>query len=244
MDPLIGASLIGAGSSLIGGLFGSRNQASANALNREMAERNIALQKEFAQQGVRWKVEDAKAAGVHPLYALGAPTVSFSPVSAFQEADRSIPAAMADIGQDLSRAVSATRTKDERLKAHLDALSLERGYLENDLLRAQIAKINQAGMPPAFPGRLPERGELPHAVSEWPGVKMPFGMVATGLDTPSQVVQDEYGDLVEVLHGTTRFTKDALKSFYDWIPVAVDRALPQRRQFIRKHGYSGFDAMP
>lgn len=56
--------------------------AANEALSREFFDRTMAdnweqirnadaIQREFAQQGIRWKVEDAKAAGLHPLYALG-----------------------------------------------------------------------------------------------------------------------------------------------------------------------------
>ena len=55
--------------SVVSGLFG-----------KSEADKNIKYQKQFAQHGIRWKVEDAKAAGLHPLYALGANTHSFTPV--------------------------------------------------------------------------------------------------------------------------------------------------------------------
>lgn len=40
---------------------------------------NYNMQKEFAQHGIEWKVQDALRAGVHPSVALGANTVSASP---------------------------------------------------------------------------------------------------------------------------------------------------------------------
>ena len=64
--------LIGAAGALGGaaiGAFGS-NKAS---------KRNAKLQKEFAQHGITWRVNDAKRAGIHPLYAIGAPAFSASP---------------------------------------------------------------------------------------------------------------------------------------------------------------------
>lgn len=45
----------------------------------EMNEANLAAQKEFAQHGIRWKVEDAKQAGLHPLFGAGLTGASFSP---------------------------------------------------------------------------------------------------------------------------------------------------------------------
>lgn len=109
---------------------------------------NAATQKEFAQHGVRWKVEDAKQAGIHPLYALGASTISFSPSYVGSTYD-----GIRQSGQDISRAINATRTGSERsdANARLAALGLERAELENDLLRSQIARSNsQIG--PSFPG--------------------------------------------------------------------------------------------
>lgn len=43
------------------------------------ASRNADLQREFAQYGIRWRVEDAKAAGLHPMYALTGGGAAFSP---------------------------------------------------------------------------------------------------------------------------------------------------------------------
>ena len=42
---------------------------------------NVQQQREFAQRGIRWRVADAKAAGIHPLAALGVQTAQYSPIS-------------------------------------------------------------------------------------------------------------------------------------------------------------------
>lgn len=57
--------------SLTGGLLGDKSASKA-------ANKDYRRQKEFAQNSVRWKVEDAKRAGLHPLFALGGGT-NFSP---------------------------------------------------------------------------------------------------------------------------------------------------------------------
>jgi len=137
-------ALIAAGSNLIGGIISGNKQ-------EDMAKKNIAMQKEFAQQGIRWKVEDAKAAGLHPLAALGAQTTSFSPVSI---GGNDIGTGLAAAGQDISRGINATRSAGERVDAYsktIQDLNIQRMGLENQLLGAQIAKINQAGTPPAMP---------------------------------------------------------------------------------------------
>lgn len=136
-------NIIAAGANLLGGILGNNKE-------EKMAKQNIKMQKEFAQHGVRWKVEDAKAAGLHPLAALGAQTSSFSPVSVGSDLATGISAA----GQDIGRAVNATRTAGERVDAYtktVQDLSIQRMGLENQLLASQIAKVNQAGSPPAFP---------------------------------------------------------------------------------------------
>ena len=66
---------ISAGASLLGGILGDRS-------SRKKQEQDIATQREFAQHGVRWRVSDAQAAGIHPLFALGANVPSYSPTYA------------------------------------------------------------------------------------------------------------------------------------------------------------------
>lgn len=123
MDPVTGAALISAGSSLIGGLLGRKGQKDANAQNE-------ALQREFAQNGIRWKVADAKAAGLHPLFALGGSGATYTPAA------QSVMAPMASsldaMGQNVSRAMSAQQTTQER----------QANELQLELLRSQINKNN------------------------------------------------------------------------------------------------------
>ena len=71
---MLGELIAGVGS-LIGGLMGRDAQRDANEAQERMAAQNIALQREFAQQGIQWKVVDARKAGISPLYALGASCV-------------------------------------------------------------------------------------------------------------------------------------------------------------------------
>jgi len=62
---------LGAGDILgpvIGGMFDNKQQ-----------KRDIRYQREFAQNAIQWRTDDAVAAGVHPLFAMGANTTSFQP---------------------------------------------------------------------------------------------------------------------------------------------------------------------
>ena len=131
-------SAIGGIASGIGSIIGSNNSAaSAEAINQA----NYEHQKEFAQNGIRWKVADAKAAGLHPLAALGAQTSGYTPSAVVGDApDFSF---LRDIGQDVGRAIDAKSTAAERAanKAKIDQgtnLELEGKALDNDYKRALI----------------------------------------------------------------------------------------------------------
>lgn len=138
-------------------LIGQHQQNIENQKSRDSTERanekNAAMQKEFAQQGLRWKVEDARAAGLHPLAALGAQTHAASP-SYIGDPPSDQSSVFRSMGQDFSRAIDATRTSDERFTARMNALQVEHGELENQMLRSQIARMGQPN--PPFPDGTPQ----------------------------------------------------------------------------------------
>jgi len=143
---MLGA-LIGAGASLASSLLG--NKENAKARNQEYQQ-----QKEFAQSGIQWKAEDARKAGIHPLYAMGANTVSYAP----QSVGGSDFSGLANAGQEIGRSIDATRSSAAKIDAFGNAaqkLQLEGLQLDNDLKRAglasSVAKIRQAGSAPGLP---------------------------------------------------------------------------------------------
>lgn len=140
-------SLVSAGASLIGGLFNSSAQKKANAKAEQLAAQNRQDQLDFAQKGLTWKIDDAfnNADRVHPIYSMGASTPSFTPVSANFTADTGIGSGIAAAGQDIGRAVNATSTGKQKADAFTVAsqkLALEKGSLENELLRSELASKN------------------------------------------------------------------------------------------------------
>lgn len=169
--PIIAAG-VGAGAKLIAGSMADDATAAANATaarqrkqsvkyQRKMDRKNIELQKQFAQNSIRWKVADAEAAGIHPLYALGNQATSFSTVAGGglsggygPTPETGMANALAESGQDISRAINATRTQTERDQAYLDsmrALQLQNMGLQNEVLSSQIAKLAASANPP-MPG--------------------------------------------------------------------------------------------
>lgn len=208
----IWGSLVSAGSNLLGGILGGNRQDAA-------ADKQAALQKEFAQSGIQWKVKDAEAAGIHPLYALGANTVSYSPVSV---GDGGIGKGLSDASQDLGRAAQAGldhASRDKVATGRVAALQLERAGLENELLRTQIAKERSQIGPPlpslattaAIPGQpatqLVTAGGFPVKADDIK--QQPDTMPAAGIVRPggiplrtnkylsdAQDVEDRYGETI------------------------------------------------
>lgn len=154
-------SLISAGASLLGGVLGRSSADKAREANLHQFNLQRADQYRFARENIRWRVEDAKAAGIHPLYALGAPSISPSASYIGERGD-----SYSDIGragQDIGRAVDALATKDQR-EANRKALDSHRALQQeaiksqirrNDAhtayINAQAAKLNQPGNPPGLP---------------------------------------------------------------------------------------------
>lgn len=131
--------ILPAAAQFVGGLLGRQS-------NEEQMEANRAQQREFAQNSIQWRVNDARAAGIHPMYALGAPTMS----PAIQTMQDPLGASISSMGQDISRAMSANMAPEERNSGVIAALGVERAGLQNELLRAQISRL-RVGTGPGVP---------------------------------------------------------------------------------------------
>lgn len=210
--------LIGAGSAILGGLMG-------NKANEKAAQRQYEQQKEFAQSGIQWKVKDAEAAGIHPLYALGAQTTSYQPTSVGGP-DWSF---VSQAGQNIGRAIDSTRSnpaKQDAISRTASAIQLEGLQLDNDIKRATlasaIATANPFGRPtPGLPGSdtisaIPGQGNTPQAdYGETPplmhSAKQPqytTNIRAFGKDfqpsprfSDAQSYEDRYGEMSDYIAG-------------------------------------------
>lgn len=139
IDPIIAGALITAAAGIGGGLFQSSAQ-------QRITDQQLAAQREALQQGIRWRTEDARAAGLHPLFALGANIQAPSPMAFGDPLGPSI----AQAGQDIGSAVSRMQTPSQRAKdvLELELLASQKGETDarKDLLVAEAAKIRQAGV--------------------------------------------------------------------------------------------------
>ncbi|WNK15132.1 MAG: DNA pilot protein [Microvirus sp.] len=187
---------------LLGGLGGSLldRAFSHHATHQQRADDSTLIQR---------RVEDAKRAGVSPLFALGA-NVSPSPV-------HEVGSTFSRMGQDFTRALSADMDAPSRgASKAMMALQLERGGLENELLRRQIAQIG-VGVParqphPVIPGQAPRDPDATPL-----GIVLPNGSVMeTGATSPSNTVEQQYGDVVQNVHGMWRLLEDGISNLKAW----------------------------
>lgn len=162
----LGALLGGAGTFAGGaaGLFkGGGGQQNDQSFFHNQFVAQLDWQKELARNGIQMRVADAKAAGLHPLYALGAPAFNPSPINVGQ-ADSSqlhgpgVSDALAKMGQGVERAASAFKKPEEKAlnelqRAQIENLQLQREHIaaQTEHTRAQtasiLARVGQGGAP-------------------------------------------------------------------------------------------------
>lgn len=152
----------------------NRQDAQTNfSIQLQQAEKDRALQREFAQNGIQWRANDARAAGLHPLAALGAQLASSTPISisggggggtsSFSSptstpgspfAGASMGSGISAMGQDIGRAIAAASPESARVAQVAEtqtALQLQNMKLQNELLASQIAKTSGASIGPSMP---------------------------------------------------------------------------------------------
>lgn len=129
---------------MLGAILGAVGSLASGLLGAKSAEKNAAkqakLQKEFAQNSIQWKAADAEKAGISKLYALGANTTSYSPVSI---GDTSGLGNLGPMGQDIGRALDTNAPQSGKASTVLGTaavkLQLEGMKLDNDIKRTQLA---------------------------------------------------------------------------------------------------------
>lgn len=255
IDPFITGSLISAGASIWGASKSAKAAKRANAATIENARLDRELQEDFAQKGIRWRVNDAQKAGIHPLYAMGASIPGYNPSPISLSSGTSLGPGLASAGQDIGRAVTATMTKGERNASWETAILKERGLLENELLRANIAK-EKAQLGPPLPSALtntliPGQGDASLAVNPMPvNPSAPgrphhetaavsdtgFARTSTGLaPTPSLDVKERIED--QIVPEMSWALRNNIIPFFDPQIMNQPGRKPNPTQFPTKPGY-------
>lgn len=183
-----------------GALSGVSAYLNADAA-KKASKKDYKRAKEFAQNSIQWRVADAAAAGVSPLFALGAPTMSYSGSSVGVDP---VASGLEAMGQNISRAALANTEPASKVDTALQALMIERGTLENDKLRAELMLLKQPGSPPGISLSPGGKADRLGGGGEWArdangnAFPLPPGMSA-------QAFQDQFGDVLEEPYGMSRF---------------------------------------
>lgn len=220
------ASAVG---SIAGGLIGAASSQSANSSNIEAAalanDKAYERQKEFAQHGIRWKVEDAKAAGLHPLAALGTNTATYTPSGLVGTSSGTDYSWLGDAGQGIGRAVSAGLTRQERQKqqqvrdevaaldiehkrAQIQNQRLHNQLLQQDIVRQQTAASERAIVNQQLGPSIPMKSRPDGAIIDGQGDAISSKFIKT---KPAEIVANmpsrpwtEAGTITEVGYGRTK----------------------------------------
>lgn len=134
------------------------NKTAIDAMNN-----NIELEKEFAKNGIQWRVQDANQAGISPVAALGASTPSFSPItpqlmepnlvtSSYDSPLKQLGSGLNDMSQNISRSITATQTPAQRT---MEAINIHKATTEANILDLQyknaLIETNRHAMGPGLP---------------------------------------------------------------------------------------------
>jgi hypothetical protein len=211
LDKIGIGNVFNAGAQILGGVMSDRSTSRQNA-------QNVAYQREFAQKGVQWKVEDAKRAGLHPLYALGANTTSFSP----------IPVTGSATGDAIARGASniaknMSQSKMKKLQTDLVEAQIQESRSRSIAALAQAKATNaEADFVTKQAIESAHRRDTQLKVND-----IPITKDTAWSDT--QDMEDRYGDVAGAIYGLAVGGADALKT-----AVARARAYHDRNEDIAK----------
>lgn len=149
---MAGLGAISAGSNLIGGVI---NHVLGSKQENEMWQKNYNAQKEFAQNSIQWRVQDAEKAGIHPLYAMGnspgyTPSSSMSTGGlgdAVANAGNAFTQTMGQLQMHnayLQMAKNEQDLKQSEIKTQSDALSLWNKVVESSMGQKTTTGVNLA----------------------------------------------------------------------------------------------------
>lgn len=150
-----------AASGLAGSVLGFASAKSGQKLQKDINRENLQSAREFAQNSIQWKVEDAKKAGIHPLAALGTQS-AYAPSSyaggEYGEAQATM-GIVSSLGQMLETALNAINNDAEADKLGQMDNNTQFLKVESDEVKKTAGKdaismtndANKAGQPLGAP---------------------------------------------------------------------------------------------
>ena len=218
----------------IGGLLSDQSRERQN-------QANIDNQKLFAKKGLQWKAADAKAAGLHPLFAMGAPTMSFTPNpvtgsgvgDALQTMARKAKTAKIDkLNQELLRqqiAESHSRTANNILENQMRKANFIEQQLEASAIKTDQAMANAVQDAQLQADVMAKTRTTPEIAGK---------KVKPGNLSDAEVIEQRYGEVASILYGLMVLGSDAYTSFKEKFE-RDKQSLGQTGQMQRKSIRSG-----
>lgn len=134
--------------SLIDGMFNLAGGYMNDKANEKQSQLDYERQKEFAQNSLQWKAQDAAKAGFHPLAALGTQSASYSPSGM---AGGGLGDALSNTGQALSRgvrqALDTQARKNSKLDLEIKQEQLKQSRLQTASMQKSLARMGQNPKP-------------------------------------------------------------------------------------------------
>lgn len=133
----LAGGVISGGLGLLGGFL-------SNEYNQDLLEQQIASQREAQQNFIQWRVADAKKAGIHPLFALGANSPSTFPISMGDNVGPALREAGQDIGSATARMLDTQAKEKHQMDMALGAAQLSESDARREMYLSEAARNRQA----------------------------------------------------------------------------------------------------
>lgn len=234
------ASMINAGSSLAQGIFGAIESSKNRKINKQL---NAQAQRNWERahfHGIKDRVNDAKDAGVHPLFALGASTSSTGPsfIAGQSNSGSHIGDGIAAAGAALATAAgqgsTAKGTKGKRLRAeqmaqeaHDAQIAATRAAASADLAKAQYYS-SEAKRAQVDANTHQDVYKVPSGpISKKNVIRTPIGNIHMDPSVDgAEVYEERYGDIIQELAGASTAAAD----IYQTYKVRRDRQRKKREE--------------
>lgn len=172
-------SAVGVAGNLIGGAMSDRRSLKAS---RESWIQNYNAQKEFAQNSILWRVQDAKRAGVNPNAVVGGQTVGYTPQDISQTQDYATGVsrasnAVADMLGQLQLATAKEDLKSKKIDNDMKSVDLLNKKIEANM--GQVPKTMTKVVDGSDSGTLQTFGDGTQVINPKnpSGVDEPFGFI-------------------------------------------------------------------
>lgn len=237
MDPLIGSALVSGGASLLGGLFGRK---------KSEPKPDYEGQLKYIPREIQAKVQGAKAAGLHPLAAIGMST-SQAPVIPGQTSTGSIVGDAIQAGAGGYAAAQQREYNKQMGELGLEKARLENKWLETQIANSQMSLAKQSAIPypesyrrarltrdPVLSQTLNRAGQASQM-----GPRIPASVKA---DMTPRLGVDMEGNILEYPKGTAMEREEEEHGEWSqWMPRQLERAWENwKRQFKQTDTWRNF----